>query len=161
MPKNIYRIKKCFSAKRKRRRSDLVLWQKPLYQQKIRKPMDKTKTPPKTSITQRLRTVSWSSNNHPTGVVILVYGYPTFPLTTKAVSSKGQTFKGTWKRLGTMFVYKNYLIWNFNRILTESHPKMCKPFWKGLNNKQNWNHSQKSLFVNIVTSHFVYKHCVI
>ena len=42
--------------KRKRRRSDSVLWQKPLYQQKIRKPMYNTKTPPKTSITQRLRT---------------------------------------------------------------------------------------------------------
>ena len=29
---------------------------KTLYQQKIRKPMDNTKTPPKTSITQQLRT---------------------------------------------------------------------------------------------------------
>ena len=33
--------------KRKRRRSDSVLWQNPLYQQKIRKPKDNTKTPPK------------------------------------------------------------------------------------------------------------------
>ena len=44
------------NTKRKRRRSDSVLWQKPLCQQKLRKPMDNTKTPPKTSITQRLRT---------------------------------------------------------------------------------------------------------
>ena len=45
-----------YVMKRKRRKSDSVLWQKPLYQQKIRKPMDNTKTPPKTSITQRLQT---------------------------------------------------------------------------------------------------------
>ena len=32
---------------RERRRSDSVLWQKTLYQQKIRKPMDNTKTPQK------------------------------------------------------------------------------------------------------------------
>ena len=30
---------------------DSVLWQNPLYQQKIKKPKDKTQTPPKTSIT--------------------------------------------------------------------------------------------------------------
>ena len=41
---------------RKRRRSDPDLWKKPLYQQKIWKPMDNTNTPSKTSITQRLRT---------------------------------------------------------------------------------------------------------
>ena len=42
---------------RKRRRSDPVLWQNPLYQQKkIRKPKSNTQTPPNTSITQRLRT---------------------------------------------------------------------------------------------------------
>ena len=35
--------------------------------------------------------------------------------------------KGTWTRLGPMFVYKNYVTWNLNRILTESHPKMYKP----------------------------------
>ena len=39
-----------------RRRSDSVLWQKPLYQQKIRKSIDNTKTKPKSLITQRLRT---------------------------------------------------------------------------------------------------------
>ena len=51
----------------------------------IRKPIDNIKTPRKTSITQRLRTVSLSNNSHPTGVFKPVYGYPTFPLTTKAV----------------------------------------------------------------------------
>ena len=40
----------------KKRISDWVLEQKPLYQQKIRKPMDNTKSPPKISITQRLQT---------------------------------------------------------------------------------------------------------
>ena len=30
---------------------------------------------------------------------------------------------------------------------------MYKPFWKGLNNKQSWNHSLESLFVNIVMSY--------
>ena len=34
-----------------------------------KKPMDNTKTPPKTSITQRLRTVSCSNSNYPTGGV--------------------------------------------------------------------------------------------
>ena len=74
--------------KRKRRRSDPVLWQNPLYQQKIRKPKDNTQTQPKTSITQRLRTDLGRSvgvTSHPTGVVKPVYGYPTFPLTAKAV----------------------------------------------------------------------------
>ena len=43
--------------KRKRRRSDSVLWQKPLYKLIIRKPKDNIQTPKKTSsITQRLRT---------------------------------------------------------------------------------------------------------
>ena len=46
-----------------------------------------------TTSADRLRTVRWSNNSHPTGVVKPVYGYQTFPLTTKAVLSKGQTFK--------------------------------------------------------------------
>ena len=81
----------CFTVlqiKRKRRRSDPVLWQNPLYQQKIRKPKDNTQTPPKTSITQRLRTDLGRSvgvTSNPTGVVKPVYGIPTFPLTAKAV----------------------------------------------------------------------------
>ena len=46
-----------------------------------------------TTIADRLGTVSWSNNSNQTGVVKPVYGYPTFPLTTKAVHSKGHTFK--------------------------------------------------------------------
>ena len=38
-----------------------------------------------TTMADQLRTVSWSHNNHPTGVVKPNYGIPTFPLTTKAV----------------------------------------------------------------------------
>ena len=43
--------------------------------------------------------------------------------------------------IGEMFVYKNYLTYNSNRILTESHLKIHKPYLKELNNKQSWNHS--------------------
>ena len=38
-----------------------------------------------TTIADRLSTVGWSNNSHPTGVVKPVYGYPTLPLTTTAV----------------------------------------------------------------------------
>ena len=57
---------------KEKRRSDPVLWQNPLYPQQIRKPKDNTQTPPKTSITQRLRTDLGRSvgvTSHPTGVV--------------------------------------------------------------------------------------------
>ena len=61
--------------------------------EKSKKQRDNTKTPPKSSITQRLRTVSWGNDSHPTGVVKPVYGIPTFSLTAKALKSKGHTFK--------------------------------------------------------------------
>ena len=38
-----------------------------------------------TTIAGRLRTVSWSNDRNPTGVVKPVYGIPTFPLTAKTV----------------------------------------------------------------------------
>ena len=47
-----------------------------------------TQTPPKTSITQRLRTDLGRSvgvTSNPTGVVKPVYGIPTFPLTARTV----------------------------------------------------------------------------
>ena len=44
-----------------------------------------TKNVDYTTNADRLRTVSWSFNSHPTCVVKPVYGYPTFPLTAKAV----------------------------------------------------------------------------
>ena len=37
------------------------------------------------TIADRLRTVSWSNNSHPTGVVKPVYERSTFPLTATAV----------------------------------------------------------------------------
>ena len=46
-----------------------------------------------TTTVDRLRTVSWSNNSHRTGVVKPVYGYPTLPLTEKAVLSKGHKLK--------------------------------------------------------------------
>ena len=33
----------------------------------------------------RLKTISWGNDSHPTGVFKPVYGIPTFPLTAKAV----------------------------------------------------------------------------
>ena len=44
-----------------------------------------------TTIADRLRTVNLGNDNHPTGMDKPVYGIPTFPLTTKAVLSKGHT----------------------------------------------------------------------
>ena len=64
-------------------------YDKTLYtNRKFEKPKDNTQTPPKTSITQRLRTDlgrAGGVTSHSTGVVKPVYGYPTFPLTAKAV----------------------------------------------------------------------------
>ena len=73
--------------KRKGKRSDPVLWQKlPYHQQKIkRQHKDTTKNFDYTTITDRLRMVSWSNLCHPTGLVKPVYVIPTFPLIAKAV----------------------------------------------------------------------------
>ena len=49
-----------------------------------------------TTIADRLRTVSWSSSSHPTGVVKPVYERSTFPLTAKVVQS---IVHGTEERL--------------------------------------------------------------
>ena len=49
----------------------------PYTHRKIQKQSDNTKTPPKTTIADRLRTVSWSDDSHPTGVIKLVYETPT------------------------------------------------------------------------------------
>ena len=65
--------------------------------EKSKKQRDNKNTPPKrekyTTIMDRLRTVSWGNNSHPTGVVKPVNGQPTFPLTATAVLSKGHTLK--------------------------------------------------------------------
>ena len=57
--------------------------------EKSKKQHDNTKVPPKnfdyTTITDRLRTVTWSNNSHHIGVVKPVYERSTFPLTTTAV----------------------------------------------------------------------------
>ena len=67
--------------KTKRRRSDPVLWQKPLYQQKCQRGKVATQTTQqkgsiKQKIADRLRTVSWSNYSHPTGVVNRFTGPP-------------------------------------------------------------------------------------
>ena len=71
-------------GKKKRKKSDSVPWQKPLYQQKIPKAKWQHKNFDYTTTADRLRTVSWSNDNHPTGVVKPVYAIPTFPLTAEA-----------------------------------------------------------------------------
>ena len=77
--------------KRKRKKSDSVLWQffKPLYPQKNPKSIVTTyknadKNFDYTTIADRLRTVEVTAVN-PTGVVKPVYVRTTFPLTTTAV----------------------------------------------------------------------------
>ena len=65
---------------------ELVLWQNTYTHKKLHKAKGEHKNATKTSITQRLRTdfrtVSWSSDSHPTSVVNTVYGIPIFLLTT-------------------------------------------------------------------------------
>ena len=43
-----------------------------------------------TTIADRLKTVSWGNNIHPTGVVKPVYGIQTFPLTQKQCNKKNK-----------------------------------------------------------------------
>ena len=71
--------------RRKRKISDSVLWQKPLYQQKIQNTnwqhQHANKKFTYTIIADRFGTAGWSNNIHPTGVVKPVYGYPTYEAT--------------------------------------------------------------------------------
>ena len=67
----------------------------PTSTEKSKTQCDNTKTRAKnfyyTTIADRLRTVSWGNDSHPTGVVQPVYGIPTFPLTTKDCVIKWQS----------------------------------------------------------------------
>ena len=85
----------CIGKKRKRKRSDSVLWQKPPHPQKSpQKQRDKaTQKRHQKVLRQRLLTVSWGNDSHPTGVVNPVYGIQTFPLTEKAVVIKDTHYK--------------------------------------------------------------------
>ena len=79
--KNVWRYKVGWNSnvtqtdrhREKRKRSDSVLWQKPLYQQECRTGKLTTQKVTKnfhyTAIVDWLRTVSWSNCSHPTGVV--------------------------------------------------------------------------------------------
>ena len=75
--------------KRKRKRSDSVLWQKPIYQQKCHKGKVTTQTTPqKSSITQRLQTDLGRSVGVTTATQLVWLTWftgPTFPLPTTAV----------------------------------------------------------------------------
>ena len=65
--------------------------------EKSKEQRDNTKNATKnfdyTTIADRLRTVSWGNDSHPTGVVKPVYGIPTFPITTKALNQKDTHLK--------------------------------------------------------------------
>ena len=65
------------------------MWKAPTPTEKSKKQRDNIKTATKnfdyTTIKERLRTVSWSNNIHPTGVVKPVYERSTFPLTATAL----------------------------------------------------------------------------
>ena len=79
-----------FSHQRKRKISDLVIWQKPLHPQTNPKSnmttqKNVTENFNYTTIADRLRTVSWVNDSHPTGVVKPVNERSTFPLTATAV----------------------------------------------------------------------------
>ena len=75
-------------AKREKRRSDSVQWQKSVHRQEKKatwQHKNAIKNFEYTTIADRLRTVSGSNNSHPTGVVKAVYGRLTFLLTAKVV----------------------------------------------------------------------------
>ena len=83
--------------KRKRKRSDHVLWQNPQHPQKTQKATWQHKNATKeidyTTTAGWLRTVSCSNNSHSTSAIKPAYGIPTFPLTAKAVKSQRHTVK--------------------------------------------------------------------
>ena len=90
--KNYYQtckvIKRCVSIARKRRNLTQTYDKNPITTENSEtngQHKNVTKNFDYTTIADRLRTVSWSNNSYPTGVVKPVYGYPTFPLPAKAV----------------------------------------------------------------------------
>ena len=94
--KTAYDITSFYWAREKKWDLTQSYYKKPLYQQKIRKPMENTKNATKnfdyTTIADRLKTVCWSNNSHPTGVVKTGFkGYQPFPLIAKS-----SVIKSTW-----------------------------------------------------------------
>ena len=81
--------------RRKRKRSDSVLCQKPLHPQKNPKATGQHKNATKifdyTTIADRIRTVSWSNSSHPTGVVKPVYERLNLP-----THRKSSVINSTW-----------------------------------------------------------------
>ena len=91
-------IIKYIYKKHKRKRSDSVLWQKPIHQQKCQKGKVTTQTTQQKnfSITQQLRTDLGRSVGVTTATQLMWLTWftgPTFPLPATAVLSKGHTFK--------------------------------------------------------------------
>ena len=94
--------------KRKRKRSDSDLWQKPLHRQKkIQKTTWQHKNATKnfkyTTIVDRLRTVSSGNDSHPTGVVKPVTRFVVFFFNFKWFDSVGYAFSDLLIRNKTVF----------------------------------------------------------
>ena len=83
MRNSVYRI---FCIKGKRKISDSVLSQKPVHERKIQNHQSDTTITNfdkmYTTIADRLRTVNWSKDSDPTGIVKPMYGLPLFKLPT-------------------------------------------------------------------------------
>ena len=85
-PKNCYSYYLSFNSKEKEEDLTQYYDKNPIPTENLKtngQHKNATKNFDYTTITDRLRTVSCSNNNHPTGVVKWVYRYPTFPLTAK------------------------------------------------------------------------------
>ena len=76
--------------------SDQFYDENPLYQQEIPKSNVKTLKRFQNHLLHSDRTCSWGIESHPIDVVKPGYSMPTFPLTAKAVLSKGPTFKNLY-----------------------------------------------------------------
>ena len=77
--------------------SDSVQWRKPLYQQKIQQPIDNTKTPSKTLITQQLQTNLGQSVGVTTASLLVPsYQKDTRLLTSLSEVQSGSGFAGSW-----------------------------------------------------------------
>ena len=110
-----------FLSERKRKRSDSVLWQKPLHRQNVTH-----KTPPKLRLHNDcgLRTVSWANVSQRTGVVKPVNGIPALPLSSCVI--KGTNMHVLFYSLLKVETYspERKYYWKWNNCVTkpEEHP---------------------------------------
>ena len=119
--------------RRKRKRSDLIIWQKSWHPQNNPKINVTTQKRHQnfddTTIADRLRTVGWSNDSYPTGVVKPVYGIPTFPL----YIFRGRAFKHMYSPCDNTFPFipKVLTLWPWLWPLTyiSENSNICHHFW--------------------------------